>query len=165
MFNAAEGGRLFADWITSRLTRDDETRWSLAQVRARARDLENNDPTTRHYLRLLTTNVLGADGIRLQMQVRNNDGRLNRLFNDRIEEAWAEWAWQPTRDGKMDFVSLQRLLLRSVARDGEAFVRIWRGFDRNRFGFALEPFDPDLIDETFNRARGDGVNEIGRAHV
>ena len=157
---AADTGRLFADWLVSRMTRDDETRWTLGQIRARARDLENNDPTSRHYLRMLATNVIGADGMRLQSQVRNNDGRLNKPFNDRIEDAWNEWLWQPTRDGKQDGVSFQRLLLRTVARDGEVFVRMHRAFERNAFGFALEAIDPDLVDETYNRQAEGGDNEI-----
>jgi lambda family phage portal protein len=159
-FGAADQGRLFADWMVSRIARDEETRWTLGQIRARARALENDDPTSRQYLRLLGTNVIGADGMRLQAQVRNNDGKLNKQFNDRIEEAWCEWMWQPTRDGKQDGVTFQRLLLKTVARDGEAFVRIHRAFERNPFGIALEAIDPDLIDETYNVPLAPGENEV-----
>lgn len=159
-FAAAETNRLLADWLTTRMQRDDEVRWTIPSLRARARDLENNDPTTKHFLRMLATNVIGPDGMRLQSQIRNNDGKLNKLFNDRIEEAWQDWCYSPTRDGKQDFVSLCMMLLKAVARDGEVFVRVWRGFSRNPYGFALEPLDASLIDETLNRAAGDGVNEI-----
>lgn len=157
---AAETTRLLADWLATRMSRDDETRWTLATLRARARDLENNDPTTKHFLRMLTTNVIGANGFRLQSQVRNNNARLNKAFNDKLEEAWRDWSRRPTRDGKQTLTSFSGTLLRAVARDGEVFVRMHRAFTRNRFGFALEAFDPALIDETLNRAAGDGKNEI-----
>lgn len=157
---AAETTRLLADWLATQLSRDDETRWTLPTLRARARDLENNDPTTRHFLRLLTTNVVGPHGFRLQSQVRNNDSNLNKAFNDKLEEGWREWSRKPTRDGKQSLTSFQNMLLRAVARDGEVFVRMHRTFRRNRFGFALEAFDPSLIDETYNRPAGNGTNEI-----
>lgn len=157
---AAETTRLLADWLATRMQRDDEIKWSIPALRARARDLENNDPTTKHYLRLLAVNVIGPNGMRLQSQIRNNDGKLNKPFNDKIEEAWLDWCYTPTRDGRQDFVSLCMMLLKAVARDGEVFVRIWRNFERNDYGFALEPLDPALIDENYNRAAGNGLNEI-----
>lgn len=157
---AASSHRLLSDWLASRLTPDDEVRWTLGKLRARARQMEREDATVRHYLRLLSISVVGPLGARLQAQVRNNDGRLNRLFNDRLEDGWQEWAYRPTRDGRMDLPALQRLLLKTVARDGEAFVRMHRAYDGNPFGFALEPVDPDMVDENLNRAPGRGVNEV-----
>lgn len=157
---AAETTRLLADWLATRISRDDEVRWTLPTLRARARDLENNDPTTKHFLRLLTTNVIGPAGFRLQSQVRNNDSNLNKAFNDKLEAGWREWSKRPTRDGKQSLTSFSAMLLRAVARDGEVFVRLHFAFTRNRFGLALEAFDPALIDETLNRQVGDGQNEI-----
>ena len=47
-----------------------------------------------------------------------------------------------------------------MACDGEAFVRLWRGFEGNPYGLALQAIDADLIDETFNRPRRGSENEI-----
>ena len=47
-----------------------------------------------------------------------------------------------------------------MACDGEAFVRLWRGFEGNPHGLALQAIDADLIDETFNRPRRGSENEI-----
>jgi lambda family phage portal protein len=160
-FNGADVNRLLADWLVTRMQRDDEIRWTIPMLRARARELENNDSTTKHYLRLLAQGVIGPDGARFQSLVRNNNDKLNEPFNEKIEDAFEEWKYQPTRDGKQDFVSFQSLLLRSIARDGEVFVRKVRAFDRNRFGFALEAIDPELIDERINRpSRDNGQREI-----
>lgn len=160
VFVGAESNRLTADWEPTGLTPDDEIRWSLPKLRNRARDLERNNPTMRHYLRLLAINVAGPYGIDLQAQVRDNSGKLNAAINEKLEEAWEEWCERPTRDGKMDMAAFERLVLKTVARDGECFVRLFRGFKRNRFGLALEAIDPDLIDETINRAAGTEGNEI-----
>lgn len=159
-YNAGSVDRLSGDWIASRLSSDDELRWNMVRIRDRARDLERNNSITKQFLRLLSVNVIGPNGIKLQSQVRDNSMNLNKRFNDKIERAWEDWCYTPTTDGKLDFVSLQRLLLKTVARDGEVFVRVVRGFSGNRFAFALEVIDPELIDERLNVARGSGVNEI-----
>lgn len=159
-YKGAESNRLLADFGASRAPVDDILKWSNKQLRARARGLERNSAIVRQYLRLLVVNVVGPDGMKLQSQVRDNSGKLNKRINDTIEAAWQDWGTRVTLDGKMALPELQRLLLRSVARDGEAFVRLWRAYDGNRYGLALEAIDPDLVDESFNRARGEGMNEI-----
>lgn len=159
-FVAAETNRLTQDWITSRSAPDDELRWSIAKIRARARDLERNNPLVRQFLRMLATNVIGPDGIKLQSQIRNNSDQLNEPFNTKIEDAWREWSESPMRDGKMDLNAASRLALKTIARDGEIFIRKIVDFRGNRFGFAIEMIDPDLIDEMLNAAAGDRSNEI-----
>ena len=159
IYEAAEAHRLLADWLTSLMSADEEVRAGIDRLRARGRDLERNNSTIRNYLRITAVNVIGT-GIRLQAQVRDNSGNLNRWINDRIETGWAEWSRRPTVDGRGTLASVSRLLLKTVARDGEAFCRKWRGYDGNRFRFALEPIDPDLLDVGFNRRASSGVNEI-----
>lgn len=158
-YAAAEGTRLTADWVTTRKAVDDEIRWNATKLRTRARDLERNNALIRNYLRLLHTNVIGPNGFKLQAQVRNNNGDLNKPINDKIEEAWCEWCERPTLDERVDFVTFQRVILKGVARDGEAFIRLWRASD-NPYGLSLEYIDPDLIDETYNVANDNDTNEV-----
>lgn len=158
-YAAAEGTRLLADWVTTRKAVDDEIRWNATKLRARARDLERNNALIRNYLRVLHTNVIGHNGFKLQAQVRNNDQNLNKPINDKIEQAWAEWCERPTLDERTDFLTFQRVVLKGVARDGEAFVRLWRSSD-NPYGLSLEYIDPDLVDETYNIAFDGTGNEI-----
>ena len=157
-FAATEITRLTNDWIPSRMPADDEMRWTISIARARARDLERNSAIVKQFLRLVAVNVVGPNGIRLQSQVKNNNSQVNQAFAEKIEAGWEDWCYQPTRDGKMDCVSLQKMIIKTVARDGEAFVRMIRGFSRNKYNFALEMIDPDLIDETINSAKGSGNN-------
>lgn len=159
-YKGAEVNRLLADWVATLMHPDDEMRWNIRRLRARARELCRNNAYARQVLTLLATNVIGPRGFKLQAQVRNNDGTLNKRINDTIELAWDEWCEAPTVDGKLTFTRLQHLLAKSWARDGELFVRQWFSFDGNRFRYALEPIDPDQIDESLNRPAGDGKNEI-----
>jgi lambda family phage portal protein len=160
IYEAAEAHRLLADWITSLNTTDDEVRWGIDRLRSRARDLERNNSTTRNYLRLTAVNVIGPSGMRLQSQIRGADGRLDKTRNGRVEAGWKEWGRSPTKDGRGSLASFQRLILKTVCRDGEAFVRLWRGYEGNRFRFALEGVDADRLDAGFSRAASRGVNEI-----
>jgi lambda family phage portal protein len=160
-YRGGESNRLTADWAVSLLTADDEQRWSQRRIRARARDLARNNAYARHFLTTLAVSVVGPDGMNFEARVRNNDGRLAAGLNDKIEAAWEDWSSCATVDGKLSRVRLERLVLKSMARDGEALVRKWAGFAGNPYRFALEPVDPDQLDETFTRsAVGTDTNEV-----
>ena len=51
------------------------------------------------------------------------------------------------------------LILKSIAVDGEVFVRQVRGF-KNKYRFALQLIDADQVDHLFSRAPSQGDNEI-----
>lgn len=161
-YAGAANSRLTMDWQSSGMAPDQEIRYSLRQLRDRARDLERNNPAARHYLRLLATNVIGPHGVRMQARVKDNSGSLSTRINDRIEQGWSEWCLDPMLDRSRDFASMSRLLIKNVARDGDVAVRLWRDPDRklNEFGLALELIDPDLIDESLNREAGTDGNAI-----
>jgi lambda family phage portal protein len=159
-YKGAEMNRLLLDWVAQSLTPDEEIRGSVRKLRARARELSRNEGYAKQYLRLLTTNVIGPHGFRMQAQVMKGDV-FDRETNTAIERAWLRWSeGRVTVDGTLTLRRLQKVLLRSVARDGEVFVRRWLSFDGNPFGYALQAIDADMLDENLNRARGNGVNEI-----
>lgn len=158
-YDAASVNRLLADWVSIRSHPDDESRYNIDRLRARARDLERNNPLARNYLRLIAVNVIGPHGIVLDAQVKDNSGKPNEWINERIETAWESFCERPTTDGKMDMATTCRLLIKTVARDGEVFVRKWRG-DFNQFGFAIEAIDADQVDHLYTRAARPGVSEI-----
>jgi len=158
-FKGAGGGSMW-EWITSATTIDNQIRNDIAKLRAHARDLSHNNPVVRQYLQLISQNVIGSKGMTLQAQVRNNAGKLNKPINDKIESAWAEFWKSPFVDGKQSGISGESTLIKSVARDGEVFVRKCIGRQFNKFAFALQVIDPDLVDHEFNRPASDGQNEI-----
>ena len=162
VYSGAQTGRLFADWVASVMAPDDETRMSLRRLRGRARDLDRNNGLAHHFLDLLEIHVVGPTGLDLSPQVRDPAGNLIKKTNTAIRDAWYRWAEGPVSyDETMDLVTLQKLLVRTVAMDGEAFLRIHRDpAASGGLGLHLEPIDADLIDDGFNRAPKNGQNEI-----
>lgn len=162
VFNGATGGRFTLDWIASILSADQEIKGNMRLLRARARELSRNNPVAKSYIRLLTANVLGEKGICYQAQVRNGDGKLNSAFNTKIETAWREWGKKGncTADGKMSLRAVENLVLKNVAVDGEVFIRKVKGYDGNKFRFALQLIDADQLDHLFSRGPSKSENEI-----
>jgi len=149
-YKAALQSRLVADWIAQLRAADDELKRDMTKLRARSRELSRNNGFAKHYLRLVGDNVIGPVGFNHQARVKNNDGKLARPLNDKIEEGWAEWCNVVTLDGRLSLCAFEKQQLRGMARDGESLVRKWRGAD-GPYAFALEGIDPDLLDHTFNR--------------
>lgn len=158
-FRGAEAGRLFWDWIVSPISADQEIKKDGRRLRARARDLAKNNPVIRQYLAQLAGNVIGHNGIKLQTQVRNNSGELNKNINDKIEAAWEDWGQTVSIDGRMTFIEFSQLVIKTIATDGEAFVRKVNGYP-NKYGFALQLIDTDQVDIELNQPAGNGRNEI-----
>jgi lambda family phage portal protein len=161
VFAGAQGGRLTMDWIAAILSADQEIKGNMRLLRARARELSRNNPVAKSYLKLLTANVLGENGIGYQAQVRNNDQTLNDAFNTKIETAWNEWCKKGncTVDGKLSFRAVQNLVLKNIATDGEVFIRQVPGF-ANKHRFAIQLFDADQVDHLFSRFASKDSNEI-----
>lgn len=162
-FDAANTGRLFSDWLTLTKSADADIRYTLKALRARSRDLAQNNDYARRYLDLVSANVVGAKGIQLQVRAREPDGRLDQVANQQIEAAWHEWgrAGTCTVDGRASWIDAQRLAIESIVRDGEVFVLFVE--DRgNRFGFRLQFIDPDLVDVEHNaELEGGGQIRMG----
>ncbi len=160
VFDGAGVHRLLLDWIAQTRSADEEVRGDIRMLRARARELGRNNSYVKRYFRLLVTNVIGPMGIKLQAQVWAGD-QPDTKANAAIEAAWNAWASSPvTVDGRLTLRRFEKLIIKTVACDGETFVRLWRGFEGNAHGLALQAIDADLIDETFNRPRRGMQNEI-----
>jgi len=151
-WKAAAQDRLSADWQTASLSADGELRGKLVTLRARSRDLWMNDDYAAKYIAMVSTNVIGSGGVVLQnkaMDIRNGaDGKpvqtLDEAANRAIEDAW--WAWGEKyceSTGTMNFLALQKLVIETVARDGEIFIRKIKGFD-NPFRFTLQVLEADF---------------------
>ena len=158
-YSGAEQSDLLMDWVVGGLTANQELRGDIRLLRNRARDLGKNEATTRQYLRLLRNNVIGPDGIKMQARCRFSNGNLKKPLNDQIETAWKLWCKRPTIDGRGSLISLENLLIRTVAQDGECFVLQHEGFN-NPHAYALEAIDAALVDHELIRSARDGENAI-----
>jgi lambda family phage portal protein len=160
VFKGAEMSRLWSDWVASPISADQEIYNDFLRLRARAREMRRNHPIIRKFLKLLANNVVGPDGFKLRARVRNNDGKLADPINKKIQAAWFKWSKDVSVDGKHTLTSLQQFLIKALATDGEILVRKIRNFKANKFRWALQPIDPDLLDHLYMRAPTEGQNEI-----
>lgn len=161
-YTGGAGSRLTQDWIfAATRSADQEVHGDLRVLKNRARDLSRNNPHAHRFKRLLSYNVAGPHGIRLQAKVRNAKGELDRRTNGEIEGAWSRWckAKNCTADGRLSFAQVQRLYMETLAVDGEVLLRMLPGF-ANEFGFAVQVLDTDLLDHEYNRPAGSATNEI-----
>ena len=172
-FAGAQPGRLFSDFNPMTRSSDAELRPALRSLRNRCRELARNNEYVRRYLGLMRINVVGAQGVGLQMKARNDGGDLDGPGNQIIENAWKAWGKRgiPTADGRLSFADAQRLVIETLCRDGEVLVRLIRGYSGNKDRFAVEFIEADLLDEELNTKVSNGnsvrmgveVDEYGKA--
>lgn len=150
-YTGAKTGRLVSDWGTATSSANKEIRDGITSLRARSRDLERNNDYARRYLAALENNVLGSGGIKLQAKSKDINGQLDTLANAKVEEAFKAWgrAGVCSVDGRQSWLDIQRLVLRSVARDGAVLVRKVRNW-RNDYRFALQVMEIDHLDHEAN---------------
>jgi len=157
-YAAARLDRLTSSWNSSNQSADSILRTSLPVLRARSRDLAENNDYVAGYLELLSNKVIGANGIKLQSKVRGGDGKLDKEANTAIERAFAAWGKRGVCDitGRISWVEAQRLALTSIARDGEAFIRIIKQRGVNRFNLAIQFLEADMVDVNKNDTLANG---------
>jgi lambda family phage portal protein len=166
-YQGANLTRLNADWIGSLLSSDQEIRTSLKRLRARCRQLHNNNEYAQRFVNLVKQNVIGPNGINLEAQISLNADTLNDAVNEEIEHGWRAWSriGNATCDRRLNFRDACMVALETLIVDGEYFVRKVKGFRNNPFRYTLQFIDPDQVDASFNQARhfaptGEVTNEI-----
>lgn len=160
-FYGAEMSRLFTDWLVGLRSINEDIRADAKTLLKRSRDLAKNNGYAKHYLTMIAVNVIGPHGFTFQAKVRNAAGDLRTGINKQLEAAWNRWACgRVTTDGRLTLVQFERLAIKTVARDGEAFVRKVVDPALNRFGLSLQLIDVALVDHTYNRPAGSTTNEI-----
>jgi len=170
-YEASGVGRLLQNWTTAIKTPDEELRTSLRNLRARSRELAINNDYARKFFEMLKTNVIGANGIVLQSKAKRLDGTFDRQDNERIEKAFKRWGRKELASvtGKLSWIDIQRVVIETLARDGEILVRKLNHKD-NPYQFTLQLIECDHLDEELNRDLRNGntlrmgveLNEWGR---
>ena len=167
-FDAAGTGRLLSSWTTDNTSADYDIYSDLEKLRARSRQLVNNNDYARRYISLCATNVIGANGIKLQSKVQNANGKYDKTANYKIESAWKEWGKSKncSVDGMLTWRDVQRICIETAVRDGEIIVWVKEGF-RNDFKFAVQLLEADHLDIQYNDIpkrikMGIEYNEYGR---
>lgn len=150
-FHAASGGNLYASWIAANTTADVDIKKDLKKVRARSRQLMRDDDYAKKFKRMVKTNVIGTNGIKLQNRAKKQNGDFDKDANDIIESAWKKFCKKGVCDvtGKYSMVDLLNMCMGTLAEDGEVLVRKVRGFD-NEFSFSLQLLEADHLDEQYS---------------
>lgn len=150
-FAGAQQNRLTRDFLDQWMSGRQELRYELRTLRLRSRELCRNTPIGQRYLGLVDENVLGHEGIVLQMRLTGRNGDPDEETNQAIEAAWADWGrlGNCTPDGRYSWRDFEGGALEQTARDGDGLVELIEGAD-NEYGFAVQLIDPDRLDESMN---------------
>lgn len=150
-YEGAAWGRTMSDWVTLSTSADAELYLGLRALRNRSRDLARNNEYAKNAFLQITNNVVGG-GVRFQAQVPMRRGRaLDKATNDRIEQLWNRWGRAEFchTAGRLSWRQIQRVVMRSVATNGEILVRIIKQpFGGSPVPMALELISADqLVDQ------------------
>ncbi|RZG78357.1 phage portal protein [Acinetobacter sp. WCHAc060033] len=142
-FKAGVSDRLTSAWPSTPITADLIVERYQRTLVARSREQCANNDYGRNYIRLAHQNIVGPQGVMLQAQIRNTQGKLDNKICDAIEQEWLTWGKREHCDiqTKKSWRSIQRSCVVSAAKDGEFFVRIIRGAEAGDYGFALQMLD------------------------
>ena len=146
-FKAAFNSR-FVDWLfTSGHKVNNDLISQLKVLIERSRDLAKNNEIFRAYLNNCLKGVVGAEGFRLQMQIKNSDGTLNEALNDQIEWAWYDFTNKRKlqTSQKLRDVDFDTLLFRTLLVDGEAFIQVIKD-SQSPYGVKFKLIDSLAID-------------------
>ncbi len=153
--------RIVSRWFAELADANDEIRWTLTTMRARSREIAQNNGEAAGLLLDFEADIVGAEGPQLQYRAATPRGLPRDALNDRVELGWRRWGKRGvcTLSGGDSFASLCRLMIRTVIMDGEFLARRVRD-PRLPYGYALEPLDADYLDETINRVAANGQRAI-----
>lgn len=148
-FKGARSSRL-TNWLFSGFTKiNADTKQDLAKLIVRCRDLCKNNEIMRSHLNNFEKSIIGNKGFKLQSLVKNVDGILDEKINQELEAAWYDFGKRSngyiTKDGQMGDLDLDALILRTLAIDGEVFIRV--DLDaKNPYGLSFQIIDSLQID-------------------
>lgn len=157
-FDAGHVSRLTASWTTQDSTLNQSILRDLRLMRARSRDFFRNSELGRKYGAMLVANVVGPTGFALKVDCRRPDGSSDTGDSQRIAAAYGRWTTAGCYDvtGRLSETMFDQLLVKMVARDGEALIRLVEGKDRGPHGCQLQLLGAHLLDEAHNRDLPDG---------
>lgn len=164
-FEAANSGRLLSDWGVGHSHINDEVLAALSTMRARSREKAKNSPYVKNYFQLLETNGVGPAGYTFKSRAFTQQG-VNQTplvaINDLVDSHWRKFCAKGVCEvsGKHSMQSLLCLLLSSVARDGDALVRIHAvaKSKKNPYGISMQVMSIDRLDT--GRNGKEGANRI-----
>lgn len=157
-FAAADQNRLTAGLLAESQFINTTLRYQLRILRARSRQLAQNNPYARRFAQMVVDNVCGPEPFKLQGKVKNRSGVLDDNANDKMEDCWKAWGRKGNCEitGQWSWNTLQRLLVRNLCIDGELLIRKLKGPEYGPHGLKLQIIDADRLWEHKNQALDNG---------
>lgn len=151
-YQAGSVGRVTADWNVQPTSADDDIIPNLRLLRARSRDLCQNNDYAKRFMSMLKVNVVGHKGILLQNKAKEPNGKYDKYANKKIEASWFLWGKKGvcTMCSGFSWVGVQHTVLEAVARDGEILIQKVKA---GEYGFALHLIEADYLDSDLNDAQ------------
>ena len=161
-FEAAIADRLTASWKSPSQTANEEIAAGLETTRNRSRDLFKNNEYASKFGKLVVANVVGSNGFTLQSQVVEG-AQADTLARDLIEAAFKKWSRRGTCEvsGRFSFADVQRMVIETWARDGEALLLQLTGKAAgNAYGYALRLIEVERLPVQYTRDLAEGRRAI-----
>ena len=138
--NDTEADRILKKWRSRAIPPVAFTDQYQMKLVGRARDVCRNNSYGKAGLRVLRQNIVGEQGIRLQMQVTTEKGELDEDTNTVIEQAWEKFTEHQNIDTaeRKDFRSLCESALNALVTDGEFFFRKHK---KGMYGVQIQEID------------------------
>lgn len=157
-FAGAQNTRFTSDWITGGESADGEIRFALVEMRNRARNLVNDNDYAKKFVSLCVQNIVGSNGFVLHSTAKDPGGKFDVGANRIIEDAFYDWnkPAYTTVSGTLSFRQVEELVVKHLVVDGECFIKIVEDRYINKYGFAFQIIEPDLIDEKKNETLSNG---------
>lgn len=137
----------------------EEVRRDLRGLVAHARFAAQNVDYIRGFEKLVRRHVVGPQGIRLQMQAKDPNGRLDEGANAEIESAWLRWGKRGTCTvcGRLSWWNVENIAATMLAREGNLLLRVVEGVEAGPFRFRVEVLSLDLLDLDMVETLGGGA--------
>lgn len=154
-YDAADGGRLSANWRVANEAADLTDRTARDTVRARARDLERNSDMANELILAFKRNVVGK-GFTLQVRTASE------ALNQQIEELWVEWTKRRNCDvtGQQSFNQMLRMAVERKKVDG-GVIFIKRYTKTGILPFKLQMLEVDELSTSNTVPKKKGDNVVG----
>lgn len=141
---AADADRLTAGWTNTPVNIHQVIEQGWLSVCARGREAGRNKPHAKRFLKLCTSNVIGHSGIQVSPSVQFN-GEPDEKARKALRDAFNDWGVDPEVTGLYSWVDVQKTVIRTIATDGEVFVRKLRGKGFGKYRYQLQLIDPTRV--------------------
>lgn len=165
-FDAAETPAHTDSWSTTANHINEDLSRQLSTLWARSLGLARNNEWAARYLIELDDNVLGPNGMALQMRLtlplrggQPGETTQDTTQNNLLESAFAQWAQDADESG-LTWEEVESLVLSTLARKGEILIR--KRPKTGPMNFQIQVLDPALLDVTLNRTYGSNRIRMGK---